>query len=88
MYKSQTVIIQIDGKEQEAKIKKGVRQGCILSLMLFNLYIKKAMEELRAEIQKGVRIGGTMVTALRFSADIAFCAEKEDNHAKYPSNDR
>ncbi|CAI6343800.1 unnamed protein product [Macrosiphum euphorbiae] len=79
MYKSQTVIIQIDGKEQEAKIKKGVRQGCILSPMLFNLYIEEAMKELREEIQKGVRIGGTMVTALRFADDIAFCAEREDD---------
>ncbi|KAE9524312.1 hypothetical protein AGLY_015351 [Aphis glycines] len=79
MYKSQTVIIQIDGKEQAAKIKKGVRQGCILSPMLFNLYIEEAMKELRVEIQKGVRIGGTMVTALRFADDIAFCAEREDD---------
>jgi len=47
--------------------------------MLFNLYIEEAMKELKAEIQKGVRIGGAMVTALRFANDIAFCAEKEDD---------
>ncbi|VVC26495.1 Reverse transcriptase domain [Cinara cedri] len=79
MYKSQTVLIRIDGKEQEAKIKKGVRQGCILSRMLFNLYIEEAMKELRAEIQKRVRIGRKMFTALRFADDIAFCAENEDD---------
>jgi hypothetical protein len=27
------------------------------------------MKELRAEIQEGVKIGGTMVTALRFADD-------------------
>lgn len=79
MYKSQTVVIQIDGKEQEAKIKKGVRQGCILSSMLLKLYIEEAMKELRSEIQKGIRIGGTMVTYLRFADDIASCTEKEDD---------
>jgi dGTP triphosphohydrolase len=79
MDKSQTVIIQIDEKEQEVKIKNGARPGCILSPMLFNLNIEEAMKELRAEIQKGVRIGGTKVTALRFADDIAFCAEKEDD---------
>jgi len=78
MYKSQTILIKIDGKEQETKIKKGVRQGCILSPILFNLYIEEAMKELREKIQQGVRIGGIMITALRFADDIAYCVENKD----------
>lgn len=35
--------------------------------MLFNLYNEEAMKELKAEIHKGVQIGGVMVTALRFT---------------------
>jgi len=46
--------------------------------MLFNLYIEEAIKELRAEIQKGVRIGGEMVSVLRFVDNIALCAENEE----------
>jgi len=42
----------MDGKVKEAKINKGVRQECILSPMLFKLYIEEAMKELKAETQK------------------------------------
>lgn len=31
LYKNQTVLVHIDGKEKEAKIKKVVRQGCNVS---------------------------------------------------------
>jgi len=58
MYKSQTILIKIDGKEQEAKIKKGVRQGCTCRRYYLTFNIEEAMKELREKIQQGVRIGG------------------------------
>lgn len=79
LYKNQTLLIRIDGKEEIAKIKKGVRQGCNLSPMLFNLYIEEVMKELRIEVKQGVRIGGETINVLRFADDIAFCAEIEDD---------
>lgn len=79
LYKNQTLLIRIDGKEEIAKIKNGVRQGCNLSPMLFNLYIEEVMKELRIEVKQGVRIGGETINALRFADDIAFCAETEND---------
>jgi len=79
-------LIRKDGKEEIAKIKKGARQGCNLSPMLFNLYIEEVMKELRIEVKQGVRIGGETINALRFADDIAFCAETEDDLQKILTN--
>jgi len=39
LYKNEIGIIKRGISEEEAKIMKGVRQGCSLSLYLFNLYV-------------------------------------------------
>jgi len=83
LYENQTLLIRIDGKEEVAKIKKGVRQGCNLPPMLFNLYIEEVMKELRIEVKQGV---GETINALRFADDIAFCAETEDDLRKILTN--
>lgn len=85
LYKNQTVLIRIGGKEKVTKIKNGVQQGCILFLfpMLFNIHIEEVMKELRTEIKQGVRIDGETINTLRFADDIAFCAEMEDDLTKH-----
>lgn len=37
------------------------------------------MKDLRMKVTQGVRIGGDTINALRFSDDIAFCAETEED---------
>ena len=57
----------------EFKIKKGVRQGCVLSPNLFNLYTEKIFREV--EDMKGVNIGGMNINNLRYADDTVLLAE-------------
>ena len=61
------------------QIGKGVRQGCILSLCLFNLYaehIKRSTE--LDEAQAGIKIAGRNINNLRYADDITLMAENEE----------
>ena len=49
------------------KIGKGVRQGCILSLCLFNLYAEYIMQNFGLnEVQAEIKIAGRNINNLRF----------------------
>ena len=59
------------GMTSEFKIKKGVRQGCVLSPNLFNLYTEKIFREV--EDMKGVYIRGVNINNLRYADDSLTC---------------
>ena len=61
------------GMKSEFKIKKGVRQGCVLSPNLFNLYTEKIFREV--EDMKGINIGGVNINNLRYADDTVLLAE-------------
>ena len=48
-------IINIGDEEREAKIKKCVRHGCVLSPMIFNLYIEEVIKEFKDKIDTGTK---------------------------------
>ena len=61
------------GMTSEFKIKLGVRQGCVLSPDLFNLYTEKIFRGV--EDMKGVNIGRIHINNLRYADDIVLFAE-------------
>ena len=60
------------------QIGKGVRQGCILSLCLFNFYAEYSMWNARLdEAQAGVKVAGRNINNLRYADDTTLMAESE-----------
>ena len=61
------------------QIGKGVRQGCILSPCLFNLYAEYIMRNAGLEeAQAGIRIAGRNISNLRYVDDTILMAESEE----------
>ena len=61
------------------QIGKGVRQGCILSPCLFNLYAEYIMRTAKlAEAQAGIKIVGRNINNLRYADDTTLVTESEE----------
>ena len=61
------------------QIGKGVRQGCILSPCLFNLYVEYIMRNAGLEEpQAGIKIAGRNINNLRYADDTTLMAETEE----------
>ena len=73
--------LELDMKQQsEFQIGKGVCQGCILSLCIFNLYVEYIMRNAGLyEAQAGIKIAGRNINNLRYAYDTTLMAESEDN---------
>ena len=61
------------------QIGKGVRQGCVLSLYLFNLHAEYILQNAGLdEAQAGVKIARRNISNLRYADDTTFMAESEE----------
>ena len=61
------------------QIRKGVHEGCILSLCLFNLYAEDIMRKAGLEeAQAGIKIAGRNINHLRYAEDTTLMAESEE----------
>ena len=61
------------------QIGKGVRQGCILSPRLFNLYAEYIMRNAGLEeAQAGINSAGRNINVLRYAGDTTIMAESKE----------
>ena len=60
------------------QIRKGVRQGCILSPSLFNFYAEYMRNAGLEEAQAGTKIAGKNINNLRYADDTILMAESEE----------
>ena len=61
------------------QVGKGIRQGCILSPCLFNLYAEYIMQNTRLdEAQAGIKIARRNINNLRYVDDTTLMAESEE----------
>ena len=67
------------GKTDWFQIGKGVRQGCILSLCLFNFYAEYIMRHAGlGETEAGIKIAGRNINNLRYADDTTLMADSEE----------
>ena len=79
MYAGQEATVRTGhGTTDWFQIGKGVRQGCILSPCLFNLYAEYIMRNAELDkAQAGIKIAGRNINNLRYEDDTTPMAESE-----------
>jgi len=80
LYTGQEATVRTElGTTDWFQIGKGVHQGCILSLCLFNLYAEYIMRNAGLEeAQAGIKIAGRNFNNLRYADDTTLTAESEE----------
>ena len=70
LYMNQKAVIKIQQEvSDECEIGSGVRQGCCMSPLLFNIYAEAMMIEAMEGIEEGIKIGGKLLNDVRFADD-------------------
>ena len=80
LYAGQEAMVRIGHGTMDCfQIRKGVRQGCILSPCLFNLYAEYIMRNPGLEeTQARIKIAGRNINNLRYADDTTLMAEREE----------
>lgn len=79
LYKKQKAAVKVAQTVSDwFQVRKGVRQGCVLSPYLFNIIAEMAMREALHGFSGGFRIGGRTLTNLRYADDIVLIARSEE----------
>ena len=90
LYDKATSAVQMNGSIGEwFRTTVGVRQGCLLSPTVFNIFLERIISEALEEHDGKVSIGGRNITNLRFAHDIdALAEEKQELEALVESLDK
>jgi hypothetical protein len=76
LYMDQSVKPKLDqGQKRSMKIGRGVKQGCCLSPILFNLYSEYLTKE-PFEVFRGFKIGRQVNRNVKYADDIVLLAEE------------
>ena len=79
LYAGQEKTVRTAHRADWFKIWKGVRQGCILSPCLFNLYAEYIKQNAwLAEAQAGIKIAGENINNLRYANDTTLMEEHKN----------
>jgi hypothetical protein len=78
LYLRQKAVVKIMQEySEESDMGRGVRQGCCMSPLLFNIYAEFMMMEAMEGIEEGVKVGGKVVGDVRFADDQGMIASTQ-----------
>ena len=82
LYWLQSAAVRWNGEiSRDVKVEKGVRQGCVISPLLFNLYSEFMIKEAMEDVER-IGIGGFNITDLRYADDAVLVADKRKKMQK------
>lgn len=78
LYMNQKAAVRIQQElSKEGEIGRGVRQGCCLSPVLFNIYAEDMMSKAMDGVEEGIWVGGKLLKDVRFADDQGMLAGSE-----------
>ena len=87
LYMHQKSVVKVMQEySEESDIGRGVRQGCCMSPILFNIYAEAMMIEAMEGIEEGIRVGGKLIYDARFVDDQGMVANTETRLQKIIDN--
>src|SRR3989442_1471932 len=82
LYWRQHAVVRWNGEvSREVRVEKVVRQGCVISPILFNLYSKFMINETMENVE-GIKFNGVNITDLRYADDAVLVADKRKKMQK------
>ena len=81
--KAQSAVLFNGSTREWFRTTVGVRQGCLLSPTLFNIFLERIMCEALDDNEGSVSIGGRLITNFRFADDIVVNAVEEEKVASW-----
>src|SRR6476661_6791484 len=78
LYMNQEAVVRSAGGESDSGIiRRGVRQGCPLSPLLFSIYAEMMMKEALENVEEGIRVGGDLIKDVKYADDQGMVANTE-----------
>src|SRR6476469_603139 len=78
LYMNQEAVVRIArGESYSGIIGRGVRQGCLVSPLLFSIYAEMMMKEALKNVEEGVRVGGELIKDVKYADDQRIVANTE-----------
>ena len=80
MYVNCEACVKVLGSKSDCfKVEQGVREGCVVSPWLFNVYMDHIVKEAKKGFSGGVKLEERNVQFLRFVDDLMLIAAKEED---------